>query len=80
METKKKGKKEIKVHFNEELVTLPKAVWNGAELRDFLKVPAQNKLFLEEPGKHPDTLIAPEMTVTLKNGDKLYDLPPGIRG
>ena len=80
MEIKEKGRDEIKVHFNEELISLPKVGWNGAELRDFLKVPVQNRLFLEEPGKHPDILITTEMTVTLKNGDKLYDLPPGIRG
>lgn len=78
METKEK--EEIKVHFNGDLITLPKSVWNGSELRDFLKVPTENRLFLEEPGKHPDTLITPDTTVTLKNGDKLYDLPPGIRG
>jgi len=81
METsEEKGREEVVIFFNDEKIVAPKKTWTGAELREFLKVPAQNRLYREVPGQRPDELITPEMTVELKNGDKLYDLPPGIRG
>jgi hypothetical protein len=75
-----RGREEVVIFFNDQRIVAPKKTWTGAELREFLKVPPENRLYKEEPGKHPDTLITPEMTVELKNGDKFYDLPPGIRG
>ena len=80
MEQAQKAKQEVVVFFNEEKVILPKSDWTGTELREFLKVLADNKLFKEEPGKHPDLLVTPETNVSVKNGDKFYDLPPGIKG
>jgi hypothetical protein len=80
MTEERKARKEVVVFFNDQRIVAPKETWTGAELRDFFKVPSQNRLYKEEPGKHPDTLITPEMTVHLKNGDKFYDLPPGIKG
>jgi len=75
-----KGREEVTIFFNDERVVAPKKTWTGTELREFLKVPSENRLFREEPGRQPDTLITPEMTVELKNGDKFYDLPPAVRG
>jgi len=74
------ARKEVTIFFNDQRVVAPKKDWTGAELREFLKVPSENKLFREELGEHPDTLITPEMAVELKNGDKFYDLPPAVRG
>jgi len=75
-----KGREEVVIFFNDQKMVLPKKTWTGAELREYLKVPAQNRLYREVPGPRQDELITPETTITLKNGDKLYDLPPGIRG
>lgn len=78
---KEKEKEEIVIFFNKEKYIAPKDTMTGAELREFFKVPSENKLFKETPGKaHPDILIKPEDIVQLKNGDKFYDLPPGIVG
>ena len=74
------GREEVVVFFNKQKVVAPKPVMSGAELRALFKVPNENKLFREEHGKRPDTLITPEMTVELKNGDMFYDLPPGKVG
>ena len=78
--TEEKGREEVVIFFNDQKTVLPKKTWKGAELSGYLKVPTQNRLYREVPGPRPDELITPEMTVALKNGDKLYDLPPGIRG
>lgn len=80
MEEKQKTAHEVVVFFDEERIVLPKTTWTGAELRAFFKVPSGNSLFQEVPGKHPDTLITPEMNIEVKNGDKFYDLPPGVKG
>jgi hypothetical protein len=79
-EGKERRREEITIFFNDQRMVLPKATWTGAELREYLKVPPENRLYKEEPGVKPDLLITPEMTITLKNGDKLYDLPPGVKG
>jgi len=80
-ENRGKGREEVIVFFNDERVVAPTDTMTGAELKDFFKVPTENKLYKEEPGEaHPDTLITNDMTVHLKNGDKFYDLPPGVVG
>ena len=71
---------EVVVFFNDQRTVAPKKLWTGTELIEFFKVPSGNRLFKEEPGRHPDTSITPDMQVELKNGDKFYDLPPGVRG
>lgn len=76
-EEKKEG---VVVFFNKQRMVAPKETMTGAELREFFKVPTENKLFKEEPGKAADTVITPDMIVDLKNGDKFYDLPPGRVG
>ena len=74
-------KKGIRIFFNDNPVFAPKDTWTGAELREFFKVPPQNQLYKETPGKaHPDLPIKPEETIVLKPGDKFYDLPPGTVG
>lgn len=77
---KKGGKKGIVIFFNDEQLRAPKDTWTGQEFREFLGVPSENRLYKEEPGSHPDTLITPEMPIHIKNGDKFYDLPLGIKG
>jgi hypothetical protein len=74
------NKKGIVIFFNDEQIRAPKDTWTGQELREFLGVPSENRLYKEEPGAHPDILITPEMSIQIKNGDKFYDLPPGIKG
>jgi hypothetical protein len=76
----KKAKEQVVAFFNDDKIVLPKAEWLGSELREFLGVPTQNKLFKEEPGRHEDTLIDPATNVSVKNGDKFYDLPVGVKG
>jgi len=81
MSNVEKEKEETVIFFNKEKYVAPKDTMTGAELREFFKVPPENKLFKETPGKaHPDILIKTEDIVQLKNGDKFYDLPPGIVG
>jgi len=75
-----KEKEKVRIFFNDQPLFAPKERWTGAEFREFLKVPSENRLYKDEPGERPDTLITPEMTLELKNGDKFYDLPPGIKG
>lgn len=75
-----KAKEKVNAFFNDERIVLPKEDWTGAELRQFFGVPAQNQLFKEEPGKHQDTLVAPEANITVKDGYKFYDLPVGVKG
>jgi hypothetical protein len=58
----------------------PKDEMTGAELKVLGGIADGNKLFKEEPGSHPDTPIADSASVVLKNGDKFYDLPPGVVG
>jgi len=73
--------KVVVVFFNKKRFEAPKDTMTGKELRALFGVPAQNKLYKEEPGKpHEDTLITDEMAVHLKNGDRFYDVPPGIGG
>jgi len=74
------GKHGIVVFFNKEKFVAPKETMTGGELRELFRVPSENKLFREEHGHGPDTLITPDMAVHLKNGDKFYDLPPGKVG
>lgn len=84
MGAEEEEKKKVRIFFNEEPVFAPKEIWTGAELREFLKVRTEWGMFAflykEEPGKPVDTLISPKMTVRLKDGDKFYDIPLGIKG
>jgi len=75
-----KAREEVNAFFNGDRTVLPKSEWKGAELRQFFGVPSQNQLFKEEPGKQPDTLVKPEDDLTVKNGDKFFDLPVGVKG
>ena len=75
-----KTKEDVIAFFNGDRTVLPKSEWKGAELRQFFDVPSQNQLFKEERGKNPDTLVKPEDDLTVKNGDKFFDLPVGVKG
>ncbi len=68
------------VFINDKPIKAPKETMTGAELKVLGGISAGNKLFKEEPGIHADTPIADSDLVTLKNGDKFYDLPPGVVG
>jgi len=72
----------IRIFFNDEKEPkfAPKEEMTGAELKEFGNIPLENSLFKEEPGSHPDTQIGDDEVIHLKNGDKFYDLPPGIVG
>lgn len=72
--------KKIKIFINDEKYEVPKPEMTGLEIKQLGNIPTQNKLYKEEPGKHPDTLIPDSMLVKLKSGDKFYDLPPGTVG
>ena len=83
MGAQEKEEKKIHIYFNEQEVIAPKETWTGKELRDFLMAQTDWTfawLYKELPGKIVDTLIRPDMTVTLKDGDRFYDLPPAIKG
>ena len=79
-QSEKKVRQEVTAFFNGDRIVLPKDDWTGPELREFFGVPSQNQLFKEEPGKHPDTVINPDTEIKVKNGDKFYDLPAGVKG
>jgi len=68
------------IFVNRDAFKAPKEEMTGFELKQLAGIPGGNKLFREEPGSHPDIPIGDETVVTLKNGDKFYDLPPGVVG
>lgn len=70
----------VTIFINEEREVAEKENMTGAEIKALGGVPAGNRLFKEEPGSHPDTQIGDDEVVHLKNGDKFYDLPPGVVG
>ncbi len=69
----------VPIFINKEKFTVAMPV-SGAELRSLGKIPANNQLFLEVPGKGQDELIEPNKSYTLKPGSHLYDLPVGTVG
>ena len=79
-QSEKRAKQEVTAFFNGDRIVLPKDDWTGAELRQFFDVPSQNQLFKEEPGQHADMVINPDTKIKVKNGDKFYDLPAGVKG
>lgn len=70
---------QVTIHINKDRFTVNSPIL-GAELRDLGHIPAENQLFLEQPGEEPDILIEPVKTYELKNGSHLYDLPRGTVG
>jgi hypothetical protein len=68
------------IFINKKPFKAPKEQMTGLELKDLGGIPHGNKLFHEEPGSHPDTAVGDATAITLKNGDKFYDLPPGVVG
>lgn len=68
------------IFINETGYKAPKEEMTGAELKTLGGISPGNKLFKEEPGGHPDLHISDSTVVKLKNGDKFYDLPPGVVG
>jgi len=79
-EIKEPKREEVTIFINDERKVAPKTAMTGAEIKALGNIPIQNRLFKEEPGIHPDKPIADNETVQLKNGDKFYDLPPGVVG
>lgn len=69
-----------KIKINKEHYDAPSAQMTGTQLKALASIPAGNKLFQESPGKEPDRLIGDSVTVDLHNGDRFYDLPPGVVG
>lgn len=68
------------IFINNNPFKAPKEEMTGLELKQLGGISMGNKLFQEEPGSHPDTPISDDTVVNLKNGDKFYDLPPGVVG
>jgi hypothetical protein len=68
------------IFINKNPIKAPKEEMTGLELKQLGGIPRGNKLFREEPGSHADTPISDDTVVSLKNGDKFYDLPPGVVG
>lgn len=71
---------DVKIQINKTHYEVPSSQMTGAQLKALASLPAGNKLFKESPGKDPDTLIGDGETVDLHNGDRFYDLPPGVVG
>ena len=78
--TPERKREEVTIFINDERRVAPKPVMTGAEIKALGNIPQQSRLFKEEPGVHPDKLISDSESVELKNGDKFYDLPPGVVG
>jgi hypothetical protein len=74
-----KTDKKVSVHINDEqfFVTSPVA---AETLRQLGHIPEQNQLFLERPGKDPDTLVESGHSYEVKPGAHFYDLPRGTVG
>jgi Multiubiquitin len=70
----------VKIQVNKTHYEAPSDTMTGAQLKALAGIPAGNKLFQEEPGKQADRVIGDSDAVTLHNGDKFYDLPPGVVG
>lgn len=76
------GKRQVgpRILINKTPFEAPKEEMSGAELKQLGGIPAGNKLFKEEPGPEPDRPIGDDVVVRLRDGDKFYDLPPGVVG
>jgi hypothetical protein len=70
----------LKIKINKEHYTAPTEEITGSALKALASIPSGNKLFKEEPGKQPDRVIGDAEVVRLHNGDRFYDLPPGVVG
>ena len=73
-------KNSIKIQINKNHYDTSSETMTGAQLKTLGGIPAGNKLFKEEHGKDPDRLINDGDSVPVHNGDKFYDLPPGVVG
>lgn len=81
MGTEEHGKKPgPQIFINKNPFKAPKEEMTGGELKVLGGIPPGNKLFREEPGSHADTVVGDATVIQLKNGDKFYDLPPGVVG
>jgi len=70
----------VKIQINKQHFEAPSENMTGAELKALASIPAGNKLFKEMPGKEPDQVVGDGERIELHNGDKFYDLPPGVVG
>jgi hypothetical protein len=70
----------INVQINKQHYEAQSESMTGAELKTLASIPPGNKLFKEMPGKEPDQVVGDSDRVQLHNGDKFYDLPPGVVG
>jgi hypothetical protein len=69
-----------KIQINKTHYDAPSMEMTGAALKGLGSIPAGNKLFQESPGHDPDRVINDADVVLLHNGDRFYDLPPGVVG
>ncbi len=74
------GKTEVNIQINKQHYKAPSDSMTGAELKALASIPAGNKLFREMPGKDPDQVVGDTERIELHNGDRFYDLPPGVVG
>jgi hypothetical protein len=70
----------VKIQINKTHYEAASSDMTGLQLKALASIPAGNKLFKESPGKEPDQLIGDGDVVPLHNGDRFYDLPPGVVG
>lgn len=79
---KEQSSNKVVVFFNDEKRELEGHEHTGASLYTAFGVPAVNKLFRDVKNPHdPDELIPNDSTViTVKSGDRFYDMPPGTVG
>lgn len=52
----------------------------GLELKQLAGIPSENMLFREARGHGDDEPIDDHATITVRDGDRFYDMPPGNFG
>lgn len=70
----------INIVVNDTHLKLDSDAVTGAELKQLANVPAANLLFRDLPGQQEDPAVTDTETITVKSGDRFYDMPQGNFG
>jgi hypothetical protein len=70
----------VVIFINDQRHQAPRPALTGAEIKGLGGIPPENRLFREVPGPRDDIPVADDEVVELRNGDRFYDLPPGVHG
>lgn len=70
----------INIIVNDTHLKLDSDTATGAELKQLADVPAANLLFRDLPGHQEDPPVADDDAITVKSGDRFYDMPQGNFG